>query len=282
MQLVGGQAVFEGVMMRNKDRLALALRNEDGTITLKKYRLRLLRHTVSRVPFLRGLVNLLEMLIIGTKAMNLSTQQQVRRAGGSPVGTLTFAALFLFALAFALVLFKFVPLLLAQGLYALYPSGLLFNLSDGVFRLLLFLGYVLLIGQLADVRRVFEYHGAEHKTVSCYEARKALTPEEAQTFSTFHPRCGTSFIILVLLLSLLLFAAIPADLPFLAKYVYRLSLLPLLAGLSYELLRFTARHARHPLVRPFLLPGYLTQRLTTRQPDKNQLEVALAALKAVI
>jgi uncharacterized protein YqhQ len=189
------------------------------------------------------------------------------------------------ALLFGVGLFLFAPLLLTNLLKARFAPGLGnfgFNAVDGVFRLLFFFGYLLSISRLADIRRVFEYHGAEHKVVYTFEAGENLTLENARTKSRLHPRCGTSFLLFVLAISIAVFALVPAGTPLLVKFLSRLVLIPLIAGLAYETIRFSSRHIGNPVLRAIITPGLWLQKITTREPSDDQIEVALAALSEAL
>ena len=302
--VIGGQAVIEGVMMRNKNQLAVAVRKADGRIVVKKEILTSLfyKHSFFKLPFIRGVTNLIDTLVIGIKTLNWSADQalddeeareekkekkELRAENKNQktqknkknlstwhlVGTLTFALLF------SALLFVVLPLYLTR--FFTESQGLIFNLIDGLIRIAIFLIYIAAISLFSDVRRVFQYHGAEHKSVYCYEAGKKLTPKNVQTYSCLHPRCGTTFILLVLVISIILFSFITHP-SWIVKFGVRILFIPLIAALSYELLQFGGRHFSNPVVKFFVAPGLLLQRMTTRKPTKAQIEVAIAALKAVM
>jgi len=291
--LLGGQAVLEGVMMRAPGAYAVAVRRKDGeVVTLRREVIRLSdRYPLLKMPVLRGVVVLFQSLALGIRALNYSAEQvleeeqtskadQKSSAGGWGI----FASLTA-ALAFALGLFFYLPLLLTESLARVAPilSGSLpFNLVEGAIRIVLFIGYILAISALADMRRVFQYHGAEHKVVSTYEAGEPLTVEYARSHSTLHPRCGTSFLLFVMVISVLIFSLVPASSTFVVKLASRLLLLPLIAGLSFELLRSSARNRRRLIYSALVTPGMWLQRLTTREPNDDQLQVAIEALRVAL
>jgi uncharacterized protein YqhQ len=297
---VGGQAVLEGVMMRGVRNWAVAVRkpieeqrageHEEGSapalgeIAVSTFTLdsALRRHRVLRLPVVRGVVALGGSLVIGFRALEISAnaqlppeeeQQEIPRA--------VWAGTVVFALALAIVLFFLVPVGLTSLIKHQLSSSVLFWLVEGVVRTSIFLAYLLALSRLRDLRRVFEYHGAEHKTISCYEAGLPLTPANAQRFSRLHPRCGTSFLLLVMIVAIFVFA--PIGLP--AWYwlvATRILGVPVIAGISFELIKFAGRNRRRAWVRALMWPGLKLQLLTTREPDLDQLAVAIAALQAVL
>jgi uncharacterized protein YqhQ len=285
---VGGQAVLEGVMMRGVGHWAVAVRKpapeeapEDalGEVEVKEHPLTsvLQRHRALRLPIVRGVVALVESLGIGFKALGISANAQLDEedeeiSGGMWAGTIVVA------LAFAIGLFFVVPVGLTSLIKDQLNSSFLFWLIEGVVRTSIFLGY---LWRMRDLRRVFEYHGAEHKTISCYEAGLDLSPENAQRFSRLHPRCGTSFLLIVMIVAIFVFA--PIGLP--AWYwlvLTRILGVPLIAGISFEIIKFAGKNRRRGWVRTLMWPGLQLQKLTTREPDLSQLAVAIAALEAVL
>ena len=279
---VGGQAVLEGVMMRGVSTWAVAVRKEAGDVEVSSFPLTsaLRRHRWLRLPVVRGVVALVESLGIGFRALNISANAQVAEdereiSGGVWVGTVVAA------LAFAIGLFFLVPVGLTSLIKDELHSSTLFWLVEGLVRTTIFLLYLVLLSRLRDLRRVFEFHGAEHKTISCYEAGLDLEPENAQRFSRLHPRCGTSFLLIVMIVSIFVFA--PLGLP--AWWLLALTRVlgvPLIAGLSFEIIKLAGRHRRHRWVRAIMWPGMQLQKLTTREPDLSQLAVAIAAMQAVL
>ena len=293
---VGGQALIEGVLMRSPNFNAISVRKPDGAITEKKelYKNIVQRVKVLNIPVIRGVINMFEMMFIGTKALNFSSLQlfgepeKVENAKPENSLAANLSVLFstVFGLLLAVALFKFVPLLLtnlASGFWpALNDNYLLYNLLDACIKTSLFVGYITLMSLLPDVKRVFMYHGAEHKSIMTYEHGLPLTVENARTQTRFHPRCGTSFILIVFLLSIAVFTLIPKNPDFFANFLTRLLALPLVAGLSNELLKSTAKHSDNWFFKIISAPGLLMQRITTQEPDDGMLEVALNSLKLAL
>jgi Predicted metal-dependent enzyme len=289
--LLGGQAVLEGVMMRAPGAYAVAVRKKGGeVVTLRREVIRLSdRYPALKMPVLRGVVVLFQSLALGIRALNFSAEQVLEEEDSRPEkkssGSFGIFLSLLLALAFALGLFFYLPLLLTEGLVRLAPvlkGSLPFNLVEGTIRIALFIGYILAISALSDMRRVFQYHGAEHKVVSTYEAGEPLTVEFARTHSTLHPRCGTSFLLFVMVISVLTFSLVPTSASFGVKLASRLFLLPLIAGLSFELLRSSAKHRGNLIYAAVVTPGMWMQRLTTREPNDDQLQVAIEALRVAL
>jgi uncharacterized protein YqhQ len=284
---IGGQAVLEGVMMRGVSTWALAVRKppaderaELGPIEVQSFPLVsvLKRHRLLRLPVVRGVVALVESLKIGFKALGLSANAQLDDdeqdlSGGAWAGTVVVA------MAFAIGLFFLLP----AGVTSLLdlPNGVVFVIVEKVVRIAIFLGYIWLISRMRDLQRVFEYHGAEHKTISCYEAGLPLTPENAQRFSRLHPRCGTSFLLIVMIVAIVVFA--PLGQPeWYWLFLSRIVGIPLVAGLAFEVIKWFGRNRSRRWARALMWPGLQLQRLTTREPDLAQLAVAIAALEAVL
>jgi uncharacterized protein YqhQ len=277
----GGQAVIEGVMMRGSRTMAVALRHPDGHIVVNTEPLneKIYRGPINRIPFLRGLVMLWDALGLGTKALMMSADvaagEEASLSGPVAWGTMVLG------LGLGIGLFMALPSFLA-GLVAPYlPTEWLVSLIEGIVRLLLIIGYVWVVGFLPDIRRVFAYHGAEHKTIHAYEAGTGLTVEEVRRFTTAHTRCGTAFLLTLVVLTFLIFAPF-GQLSLVRRLLSRILLLPVIAGVSYELIRLSARLADRPWMRVLTAPNLALQRLTTRDPDDKMLEVAIAALKAVL
>jgi uncharacterized protein YqhQ len=303
---VGGQAVLEGVMMRGVANWAVAVRKpteeqlseEDhgaseivsegakGEIEVTTYTLdsAMKRHRVLRLPLIRGVVALGGSMVIGFRALEISANAQMPAEEAEEqqeIPRVVWAGTVVVAVVLAIVLFFVVPVGLTSLIKSQLGSSLLFWLVEGVIRTSLFLGYMLLLSRVRDLRRVFEYHGAEHKTISCFEAGLELTPENAKRFSRLHPRCGTSFLLVVMIVAIFVFA--PIGLP--AWYwlvATRVLGVPVIAGISFELIKFAGRNRSRGWVRAVMWPGLKLQLLTTREPDLAQLEVAIAALKAVL
>lgn len=284
--LIGGQAVIGGVMMKGPSYMAIAVRRPDDSIAVHSERVKSKEehHPVANWPFVRGVVTLAETLVLGYRALTYSTNASLGE--GESLDWKETLLTFVLALGFALLVFKFIPLFVADFLADRVPAVaanyLLFNVIDGVVKISLFLLYILIIGLLPDIREVFRYHGAEHKAVNCFEAGKKLDVRSARPYSVVHPRCGTTFVIVVLLFSILVYLFIPSSLSLGGKYLWRLALLPLIAGISYEIIRLGVRFWGNAIVRAVMSPCLVVQRLTTRQPRDDQLEVGLAALDAVV
>jgi uncharacterized protein YqhQ len=271
---VGGQAVIEGVMMRNKKRFAVAVRTKDGQIKIKEEQNTYFPKFFN-VFFLRGVVGLGYTLYDGIKALSWSSNQQLEEEEQitKKEMILTIGASFLFAI----LLFVIVPFF---GARMIHPEGIIFDALDGLFRVVLFLGYLLGISFMKDVRTLFQYHGAEHKSIYCHEAKKSLNVENVKKFSRLHPRCGTSFLFIVLLLSIFIFSLIPGGL--VAKLLGRILLLPVIAGIGYELIKLSGKYQKNIFVKTITAPGLWLQKITTNEPRDDQLEVAIEALKKVV
>ncbi len=309
---VGGQAVIEGVMMRSPNFITVAVRKPKGDITVKDepFQALALRMKFFGIPILRGVINLFEMMVVGMKILNYSATQALddedqaasnelqktpkasdqsgekETVHGKIYAFLSFGLSLVFALGMSLFLFKFLPLyctdLLSNYLPALRGNYLIYNFVDGIIKMTFFIVYIGLIGMAPSMKRVFQYHGAEHKSIYTYEKGLELTVQNAKTMTRFHPRCGTSFILVVFLLSIFIYTFIPKQPVFWVNFLTRVAFLPLIAGVSYELLKWSAKHAENPLVRWITLPGLLFQRITTKEPDESQLEVALRALRKAL
>jgi uncharacterized protein YqhQ len=279
---VGGQAVLEGVMMRGVSTWAVGVRKPDGEIDVQSFPLVswTKRHRVLRWPVIRGVVALVESLNIGFKALGLSANAQLPE-DEKPISGGMWAGTIVVALLFAVGLFFVVPVGLTSLFKDQLGSAFLFWLVEGIVRTVIFLGYITLLSRLPDLRRVFEYHGAEHKTISCFEAGLPLTPQNAQRFSRLHPRCGTSFLLIVMIVAIFVFA--PLGLP--EWYLLigsRILGVPLIAGLSFEVIKWAGRNRRKRWVQTLMWPGMQLQKLTTREPEPEQLAVAIAAMDAVL
>ncbi len=284
--LVGGQAVIGGVMMKGPKYMAIAVRRPDGEIELKSERVKSKedRHPIANWWFIRGVVVLGETLVLGYKALNYSANVSLGEEDN--LGVWETVLSFVLAIGFALLVFKGVPLLVAELLSSRFATVgenyFLYNLIDGVVKIALFLLYIWAISLLPDVKDVFRYHGAEHKAVNCFEKDTELTVENVKGFSAIHPRCGTTFLIVVLLFSVFVYMVIPSSSSLLMKYLLRLALLPLIAGVSYELIRLGTRFWDHATVRAVMGPCLVVQELTTNEPRDDQLEVSIAALNEVL
>ncbi|HDH04424.1 MAG TPA: DUF1385 domain-containing protein [Nitrospirae bacterium] len=283
MNDIGGQAVIEGVMMRSGNVYAVAVRSPDRDIVFKRENIRELPKPL-KLPLVRGIIALFQALSIGIKALMYSAEASGQEEEKPSSFSLFITVLLAFLIGIAL--FLLLPLygtkLLGILFQSINNSSLVFNLVDGIIRVLVFLTYILLINMSKDIRGVFQYHGAEHKVVHAFEAGVELTPENADKYSTLHPRCGTSFLIMVMMLSILVFSLIPNDWPFIEKALSRLVLMPLIAGLSYEFIKFSSKRLDHPFVRLMAMPGLRLQKLTTGMPSLEQIEVAIKALKEAL
>jgi uncharacterized protein YqhQ len=280
---VGGQAVLEGVMMRGVSVWAVAVRKPEGDIDVTSEPLVswAKRHRILRLPVIRGVVALGESLKIGFRALAISANAQLDPSEQEEIGGFTWGLTIFFSLVLAIGLFFVIPVGATSLIKDQLGSAVLFWLVEGVLRTAIFIGYIVLISRLEDLRRVFQYHGAEHKTISCYEAEDRLIPSRAKLYSRLHPRCGTSFLLIVMVLAIFVFAPIglPAWYWLLAS---RILGIPLIAGLSYEVIKWAGKNRRKRWVRALMWPGLMLQNLTTREPDESQLEVAIAALDAVL
>jgi len=286
MKHIGGQAVIEGVMMKSPSGWSVAVRGPKGDISLKNEKTGQLAGFL-KLPVVRGSVALFQALQIGIRALefsgNVAYQEETCE---KPLSPWTLGLSLVTAVALALALFIALPLLLTKvmGNYIqdIAQSSMLFNFVDGVVRVVIFLFYVFAIGLWNEMRRVFEYHGAEHKVIYAYEADEPLTVENARKYKPYHPRCGTSFLLIVMVISILIFSFIPQQWSLAWKAASRLILIPLVAGTSYEMLKLSAKMKDNPLVGLMVLPGLLLQRMTVREPDDSQIEVAIAAMQNVL
>jgi uncharacterized protein YqhQ len=289
MTTVGGQAVLEGVMMRGPSNWAVAVRKPDGEIAEVHQSIKspMARHKIWRLPVIRGVVALGESLAIGFRALAISANYQAAAEAkegeeGEPVSTeLTRAQLifaFAIAIGFALLLFKVSPALITNwiGIEAGW-----FVIVEGLIRVTIFILYLLVISLLPDLRRVFQYHAAEHKAINAYEAGDNLEPATVQRYSLIHPRCGTAFLLWVMVIAIFVFAFFGRP-TWYWLITTRILLLPVIAGLAYELIRFAGKHSGNPILMALLAPGLWLQRLTTRQPSLDQIEVSIHALKEVL
>jgi uncharacterized protein YqhQ len=292
---LGGQAVLEGVMMRGISTWAVAVRKppeegkpQPGPIDVQSFPLVAWakRRRIYRWPVIRGVVALVESLAIGLRALGISANAQMPAAdtaegGPQEISSRAWAGTVVVALAFSIGLFFVVPVGLTSLIKHQLGSSVAFWAVEGVIRTAIFLGYLVLLSRLRDLRRVFEYHGAEHKVISCYEADDQLTPERAQLYSRLHPRCGTSFLLVVMIVAIFVFA--PIGLPaWWLLVITRILGVPLIAGLSFELIKWAGRNRTRGWVKTIMWPGMQLQKLTTREPDLEQLAVSIAALDAVL
>jgi uncharacterized protein YqhQ len=282
---VGGQAVIEGVMMRSPSGVAVAVRRPGGDIALMERSFSSITRRVRVLgwPIIRGAVSLFETLYLGISALNYSADEASRDAGAGarkPTAAEGGAQIVTIAFSLALGVLLFVVLPARLTMWLGFHDRLRFGLVDGLFRLLAFVGYLLLISQWKAMRRVLGYHGAEHKAIHALEAQAPLTPESVQSFPRFHPRCGTSFLFLVVVVSIVVFTFIGRP-QTIGAHLLRIACMPLIAGVAFEFIRFSGRYADRPWVRALVWPGLQFQRLTTREPDLSMCEVAIAALERV-
>lgn len=271
---VGGQAVIEGVMMRNKERFAIAVRLPNGTIKIKKEKSSTFPRSFN-IFFVRGAVGLGYMLIDGIKALNWSSNQQLGK--NEKLSRFELIATLGISFLFSILLFVAIPFFSARYIQA---EGFWFDVLDGLFRAAILILYFGVISLMKDVKRLFQYHGAEHKTIYCYEAGLPLTLRNVKKFSRFHPRCGTSFIFLVVLLSIFIFSFVEG--PVWIKFLGRIVLLPVIGGIAYELIKLSDRFQQNMVVKAVISPGLWLQRITTKEPSERQLEVGIKALRAVV
>jgi uncharacterized protein YqhQ len=278
----GGQAVIEGVMIRGRRTIGLACRLPNGEIYRYREPLRslLLRSRVARAPFVRGLIVLWESLSYGTRMLMKSADMQLGEGEGS-MSSGSNAVVFGIALIAALAFFVGIPYFATQAAHQLIESSLLLNIAEGLLRMVLFLGYLFAISFMPDIRRVFMYHGAEHMTIHAFEHGDELVRAKIEPYPTAHPRCGTAFLLFVVVVSIALFAFLPRTNIF-VDLLARLALIVPVASISYEVLRFGAAHETNPLMRLFVAPGLLLQGITTRRPEPEMIDVAVASLQEAL
>ena len=280
---IGGQAVIEGVMMRGSEFLATAVRRPSGQIVYKKTKLIGKNSDFAKKPFIRGVLMLFESLVIGVKELTFSANQ----AGEEEEKLSDKEAVFTTIFSLALGIGVFIVLPSIVGSFFFPHDRMYANLVEALIRLVAFIGYIWVISFSKEVGRVFEYHGAEHKSIYAYENDMDLTPENAKKFTTLHPRCGTSFLFIVMFIAIIVFSVIDFTLPvpttivgkFLLKVVLRVVLMPVIASLAYELQKYSSCHLNNPFIKLISLPGLALQKITTREPDLDELEVAIVAIK---
>lgn len=300
---IGGQAVMEGVMMRGPYKTVVAVRKPDGEIEKKIEENGVkTRPKMCRLPIIRGCVNFFDSLVIGMKALMYSAEfvdlegdddepeskfdQWLERKFGDKIKDIVIYFSIAISLVLSIGLFMVLPTFLTRlveaipGIKGITSTHTFTSVFEGVLRMAIFLGYMALVSQMKDIKRVFEYHGAEHKSIACYEAGDELTIENVKKYTRFHPRCGTSFLLFVMIISIILFAFLPKT-GVIVRVLLRLALLPVVAGLSYEVIKWAGR-SKNPIVGALSKPGLWLQRLTTREPDASQIEVAIESLKPCI
>ena len=300
---IGGQAVMEGVMMRGPYKTAVSVRKPDGEITTKiddngvKT-----RPKFCRLPIVRGCINFFDSLVIGMKALMYSAEfidieddeeeseskfdQWLERKFGDRIKDIVIYVSIAISLVLSVGLFIVLPTALTRaveaipGIQSVTETHSFTSIFEGVIRMCIFLGYMALVAQMKEIKRVFEYHGAEHKTIACYEAGDELTPENVKKYTRFHPRCGTSFLLFVMIISIIVFSCLPRT-GIILRVLMRLALLPVVAGISYEVIKWAGR-SKNSVVKILSKPGLWLQRLTTREPDESQIEVAIASMEPCI
>lgn len=278
---IGGQAVIEGVMMRSPQKTAIAVRKPDSEIFLYEEKTSSLanKYKFFKLPLIRGVLSLVESMVLGIRAISISADLSAQEEGEELTKKDMIIA-FLTAVVFAVLLFIVIPTVTASFLKGYFSNIIYLNLAEGLIRIIIFLLYIVMISQMKDIQRIFEYHGAEHKVIYCYEMGEELKVENAKKYSTLHPRCGTNFLLIVMLISVLLFSVLGWQ-GIVERIVSRILLLPIVSGLSYEVIEYTARK-QNVIVKIISYPGLMLQKLTTREPDESQLEVAIKALKGVL
>ena len=288
---IGGQAVIEGVMMRGPELSAMSVRLPDGTIDTETWPNKVTK--ISKIPFIRGVYNFVTTLVQGYKTLMRSAEKagveeepsafekKLEKLFGDNLYKIITVVASVIAVALALLLFMFVPSWLASLTSAFLPETMR-TVLEGIIKIIVFVLYIYLTSLLSDIRRVYQYHGAEHKTIACYEAGDELTPENVAKYRRFHPRCGTSFMIIVLIISIVIFSLpfVPWDNLFL-RVLVKLALLPVITSIAYELIKFAGRHD-NIVTRVISAPGVWLQHITTNEPDRSQIEVAIASMKCVI
>ena len=283
---VGGQAVIEGVMMRNADLLATAVRKPNGDIVYKKTKISKSRNKLSTIPFIRGAITLFDSLVLGVKELTFSANQA--EVEDEQLSQKEAIMTTIVSLALGIGLFIVLPSVISSFLFR--DNKIHSNLLEAGLRLSFFVLYIFLISFSKEIQRVFQYHGAEHKSIYAYEQHLELTPENAKKFTTLHPRCGTSFLLIVMFIAIIVFTGLDFILPpptsfvtkLFTKVILRVLFMPLIAGISYELQRYTSNHLDNWLVKLIAAPGMTLQRITTKEPDLAQLEVAIVAIKVVL
>ena len=292
---IGGQALIEGIMMKGPSKIATAVRKPDGEIVIKESNIKqIFKHKFFKLPIIRGSFVLIDSLVNGVKELMYSAEfygedyeedaldRFLKKVFKDKADTAIIYTSVIIALVFSIAIFILGPTILTNLLKNIIKNSFLLNLVEGIVRVSLFVGYVYLVSKLEDIKRVFMYHGAEHKTIYCYEYGEELTVENVQKYSTLHPRCGTSFLINVLLISIIVFSFFGWPNPLL-RLVIRLAMLPVIAGLSYELNRYVGRSSSDNIFTKIIAyPGFLIQKITTKEPDDSMIEVAIAAMKRVI
>jgi uncharacterized protein YqhQ len=279
----GGQAVIDGVMIRGKEGVAISVRQPDGQLNVVKQPLAsIYKGRLRETPLIRGIIALIETLVLGTQSLLHSAQVAATEEVGEKIPTAVLWGTVAASLALGVALFFMVPLFATRYLIDPYiESGLLSSIFEGLIRIGIFIAYLKLMSLIPDIKKVFAYHGAEHKTVNAYEAGVPLHVESVKMYSTAHARCGTAFLFIVLVVAIFVFALVGQPSLWI-RILSRIALIPVIAVISYEIMKFGASHSRNPVVRVLLAPGLLLQAMTTREPDDSQIEAAISALNEVI
>lgn len=293
---IGGQAVLEGVMMKAPDRIAIAVRRADGQVEIIKQDSKPLqdKYRILRIPIIRGMVTFFETMVLGIRTLMLSAElygdeeledykpskfeKFLSQKFGKDIDDVMIGTALVLAVLFAVLLFVVIPTTITSFLGRKIENDLIMNLIEGVIRLMIFIAYIIFVSRIEDIRRVFEYHGAEHKTIHCYEHEDELTVENARKYTTLHPRCGTAFLLVVMVISIVVFSFLGWQGIFM-RILTRMLLLPFISGVSYEIIRWAGRSESN-LVNIIMYPGLMLQKLTTKEPDDEQLEVAIMAFLA--
>lgn len=293
-QAVGGQAVIEGVMMQSKNKRAVAVRKSDGEIVVRKNKIKswINEKNIDKIPFVRGSFVLIETMIEGIKSLNFSSEffldeteedafdRFISKIFKDKANDVMIAISMIFAFLLSVGLFILIPTAFGGVFSKLIDNDFLLNLVEGIIRIAILFAYIVLISKSKDIERVFQYHGAEHKSIHCYESGEELTVENTRKFTRLHPRCGTNFLFIVMFTSIILFSFFGWPNPIL-RVVMRIICIPIVAGISYEIIRFLGKY-NNKLTKIVAYPGMMLQNFTTKEPDDKQIEVAIAALKAVI
>ncbi len=293
---IGGQALIEGVMMKGPNDIAIAVRKTDGSIIIKKEPVgKIEKSKLVKIPILRGVIGLVNSMITGVRALTYSAEffeeedpnaekgkldLWIENKFGDKADDIAIYISVVIAFAMAVLIFAFIPTFLINLLKNVINNKLILSGMEGILKIIMFITYIVLISKMKDVQRVFQYHGAEHKTIHCYESGKEMTVENARSFTTLKPRCGTSFLLIVMVISILTFSLLGWD-SFMIRIAMKLLLLPLVAGISYEIIRWAGK-SEASITKIISYPGLMLQKLTTREPDDKQLEVAIEALKNVL
>ena len=291
---VGGQAVIEGVMMQSKDKRAIAVRQSNGKITLKKSNIKswINEKKINKIPFIRGSFILIETMIEGIKSLNFSSEffmddeqedafdRFIKKIFKDKANDVIIGISLVLSLLLSVGIFILIPTAIGGIFSKIINNKFILNLIEGIIRISILFAYIVIISKNSDIKRVFEYHGAEHKSIHCYESGLELTVENARKFTTLHPRCGTNFLFIVMATSIILFSFFGWPNP-LIRIAMRILFIPIVAGISYEIIKFLGKYD-NKLTKIVAYPGMMLQKFTTQEPDDEQLEVALTALKAVI